>query len=62
MKNLLIQWEIEKKNQKTSGNMPFIDREYSRNVLLLDGKYSGNVLLIGRNPQNWKIMLNVHLS
>ena len=73
MKNLLIKWEPEEKNQKTDDNLPLIDREYSGDVLLFDGKYIGNVLLINReqsanlllineNLQNWKMMLNMHLS
>ena len=61
MKNLLTQWEIKVENQKIGGNMPLIDKEYSGNVLLLDGEHSGNMLFIGRNPQNWKMMLNVYL-
>ena len=48
MKNLLTQWETEKENQKTSGDVPLIDREHNGNVLLLDGKHNGDVLLIGR--------------
>ena len=62
IKNLLTQWEAKKKNQKTDGNMLLIDREHNDNVLLLDGEHSGDVLLIGRNLQNWKMMLNMHLS
>ena len=52
MKNLLTQWKTEEENQKTSGNVPLIDKEHNGNVLLLNGKHSGNVLLIGRNSQN----------
>ena len=48
MKNLLTQWETEEKNQKTGGNVPPIDKEYSGNVMLLDDKHSGDVLLIDR--------------
>ena len=62
MKNLLTQWETKEKNQKTSGNVSLIDREHNGNILLLDSKHSGNVLLIDRNLQNWKMILNVHLS
>ena len=47
--NLLTQWEIEEKNQKTGGNVPLIDREQNGNVPLLDGKHNGDVLLICRN-------------
>ena len=61
MKNLLTQWKTEEKNQKTSGNVPLIDREYSGNMLLIDDEHSGNVLFIDRKLQNWKMMLNVHL-
>ena len=49
MKNILTQWKTEEENQKTSGDVLLIDREYSGNILLLDGKYNGNVLLIDRN-------------
>ena len=52
MKNLLTQWETEKENQKTDGNMSLIDKEQNSNVLFIDGKYSGNMLLIDRNLQN----------
>ena len=38
MKNLLTQWETEKKNQKTSGNVPIIDKKHSGNVLLINRK------------------------
>ena len=62
MKNLLIQSETEEENQKTDGNVPLINREHNGNVLLLDGKHNGNMLLRDRNLQNWKMMLNVHLS
>ena len=37
MKNLLTQWETKKKNQKTGGNVPLINKEHNGNVLLLDG-------------------------
>ena len=61
MKNLLTQWETKEENQKTGADVPLMGREYNGDILLLNGKHSGDVLLIGRNLQNWKMMLNVHL-
>ena len=61
MKNFPTQWEIEEENQKTGGGVQLIDREHSEDILLLDGEHGGNVLLIGKNSQNWKIILNVYL-
>ena len=48
MKTFLTQWETEEENQKTSGNMPLIDRERNSDILLLNGKYSGDVLFTNR--------------
>ena len=48
MKNFLTQWETQEDNQKTSGNVPLIDKEYSGDMLLIDSKHNGNMLLIDR--------------